>query len=472
MGLFSFFFSKNKNFRTTHEAETFRAVFREDEALFRKVGQSEELKRYQELEDQVNSLQFKQRRKEIEQLSYKDSEYYKAEQQYKALLKSRKLQAFLTIRDSQELKGYEQVKTTDLYQEYVKLKVIVKSADFDKKLHANELEAWKQIIAQPKIAALIKFEKLRKYKEYCEIRETNLPEEFEKLTAFIQSDNFKNQRKFLLDKHRYQKTEDYKLWQEYENLKKRPDIVKYNSLLNDTYFNSMCRWQLVFEDEFDQGHLDETKWITRYYAGERFLNDTYGVGDDVQLYTPDNITFSGSSLHLNFRKESIIGKYWDQKVGIRERKYDYTSAMISTAVSFRQRYGRFEAKVKLNHIPVTSCFWMLGDTDTPHIELMKCQADGVRIGRVYSHKAALKNDIQRLEKLQLGNEYYIFTLEWTEEKIVWMINDMIVKEERENIPDVPMYVVFSLGAGEIPADKYLPAKMEIDWVRGYRLKMY
>ena len=74
MGLFSFLFSKHKLLRTTYEAETFRAVFREDEELFLRVEKGEELKRYRELEEYVNSAQFKERRKEIEQLSYKDSE--------------------------------------------------------------------------------------------------------------------------------------------------------------------------------------------------------------------------------------------------------------------------------------------------------------------------------------------------------------------------------------------------------------
>lgn len=470
MGLFSFLFSKHKILRTTHEAETFRTVFREDEELFLKVEQSDDLKRFRELDKLVNSPQFTEQRKKIEQLSYKDSKYFTAEKQYKALLKMRKLKSYSLIKDSQELRGYEHVKTTDEYREYMKLKVIVKSAGFDKKLHANEFAAYKAIIARPKIAALIKFENLKQYKEYCEVNATDLPQEFEQLAAYIQSDEFKNNRKFLLDKNRYQTTEEYKLLQEYETLKSRPDIVKYNTLLNDPYFNSMRKWKLVFEDNFDQGRLDDTKWITRYYAGERFLNDTYGVGNDVQLYTADNIAFNNTNISLNFRKESIIGKYWDSQVGIRERKYDYTSAMISTAASFRQRYGRFEAKVKLNRSAVTSCFWMLGDTDVPHVEIMKCRADGVHLGRAFTYKAAVNNDSQLLKEIELGNEYYIFTLEWTEEKMVWMVNDMVVKEERENIPDVPMYIVFSLGATATPADKYVPARMDIDWVKAYRLK--
>ena len=92
------------------------------------------------------------------------------------------------------------------------------------------------------------------------------------------------------------------------------------------------------------------------------------------------------------------------------------------------------------------------------------------MGRVFHYRAAVTNDIQLIPDLELANEYYIFTLEWTAEKMVWMINDMVVKEEKENIPDVPMYIVFSLGATETPADKGIPACMEIDWVRGYRLK--
>lgn len=56
MGLFSFLFSKHKLLRTTYEAETFRAVFREDEELFLRVEKGEELKRYRELEEYVNSL--------------------------------------------------------------------------------------------------------------------------------------------------------------------------------------------------------------------------------------------------------------------------------------------------------------------------------------------------------------------------------------------------------------------------------
>ena len=470
MGLFSFLFSKKKQFRSTYEAEIFRNAFREDEKLFLQVGQSDEIKRLLELGEQVNSSAFKQKRKEIEQLSYKGSECCKVESQYKALLKQRRLKSYLLIYNSKELSGYEQVKKTAEYQEFQRLKVIIQSVGFDKKLHAQEHEAYKAIVQKPKIAALIKFEKLKHFKGYCELKDTDLPQEFKKLTAFVKSEKFNQERRFLLDKHRYKTLDDYKLLQEYEALRKRPEVVKYNSLLNNAYFMGMQKWRLVFDDDFDKGRLDTANWITRYYAGEKFLNDTYGVGDDMQLYLSENITFRDSSICLNFRKEPIIGKYWDQKLGFREREYNYTSAMISSALSLQQKYGRFEAKVKLNHSSITSCFWMLSATDPVHIEVMKCESDGVRMGQKNKRNSVAKNDVQLLKNIDLANEYYIFTLEWTEEKMVWMINDLVVREIHENIPDIPMYIVFSLGANAVLSDKKLPTRMEIDWVKAYQLK--
>ncbi len=96
MGLFS----KNKKIRSTYEAETLRKAFDEDYEMFNRVGNSEDLKRYNELDAYVNSPVFKDRRKKTEQLSYKGSEYHTAEKKYKKLLKCSKLKSYYIIRRS------------------------------------------------------------------------------------------------------------------------------------------------------------------------------------------------------------------------------------------------------------------------------------------------------------------------------------------------------------------------------------
>lgn len=466
MGLFS----KSKKIRTTADAETLRKVFDEDYATYLKVDASEDLKRFYELEEYVNSPVFKNKRKQVEQLKYKESEYYKQEKEYKRLLKSTKLKDYYLIRDSQELQGYVKVKTTELYERYARLKVIVTTPGFDRKLRPEEYMAYREILREPRIKALILFEKNKRFRNYSEIKETALPGEFEKLTAYIKSEEFRKNRDFLLNKKRYQTTDDYKLLCEYEALKKRPDLVKYFSLQSDVHFKNMCRWQPVFEDGFKEGRLDMQKWITRYYAGERFLNDTYGVGNDVQLYTPENVSFTEKSVILNFKKEQIIGKYWDSALGIREKKYDYTSALLSTASAFRQCFGRFEAKIRVAHSAVHQCFGMRGDVEVPHIEVMEAGTEGIAMGQLRTARGKVMNEVQLLKDIRLTNDFYIFTLEWTRDKLVWMINDTVVKEVRENVPDTPMYVCFNLGTNREPAGKYVPARMEIEWVRFYKMK--
>lgn len=466
MGLFS----KSKKIRTTTDAETLRKVFDEDYVLYQKVGRSDDLKRYYELDEYVNSPVFKNKRKQIELLKYKDSEYYKQEKEYKKLLKTEKLRHYYLIKESQELEGYLKVKETGEYEQYARLRAIVKTPGFDKKLRPEEYIAYKNIITQPKIKALILLEKNKKFRHYAEVKTTALPQEFEKLTSYIKSDEFRKNREYLLNKKRYETTDDYKLLCEYGELKKRPDIVKYFSLQSDVHFKNICRWEPVFSDNFKGGRLDEQKWITRYYAGERFLNDTYGVGKDVQLFTPENISFTDRSVLLNFKKEQIIGKFWDASLGIREKKYDYTSAILSTACAFRQCYGRFEAKVKMNHLSVVQCFGMRADTDMPHIEVMKAGVNGLQMGQIHTSKGRVINDVIPLKDVRLSNDFYIFTLEWTREKMVWMINDTVVREVHENIPDIPMYIFFSLGCTQEPGAKCIPSRMEIEWVRFYKMK--
>lgn len=466
MGLFS----KNKKIRSTYEAETLRKAFDEDYETYNRVGSSEDLKRYNELDAYVNSPVFKDRRKKIEQLSYKDSEYYTAEKKYKKLLKFSKLKSYYIIRESQELKGYLKIRESSAYAEFAKLHVIVNAAGFDKKLRLEEYLAYRKLLKDPRIKASLRFEKNRKYRDYTEMSQSQVPQEFEQLSAYIKSDDFKKNREYLLNKKRYLTTDDYKLLCEFKDLKKRPDIVKYFSLCADPNFRNMCKWELVVHDDFNQGKLDAHRWITRYYAGERFLDDTYAVGQDVQLFTADNIVFTNTSAVLKFKKESIIGKYWDNTLGITEKSFDYTSGLLSSAIDFRQCYGKFEAKIKLSRSAVKQCFWMRGDTDMPHIQIMENGPEGVKMGTICGSGHKCTSTIQPLKDMKLANDYYIFTLEWTREKLVWKINDMVVKEIRDNIPDIPMYVIFSLGANEAPADRSLPATMEIDWVRFYKMK--
>jgi hypothetical protein len=464
------FGKKSVIIRSTQDAEGLRNAFDEDYALFLKVQTSEELKRYKELKKYVNSATFKDNRKKIEQLHYKGSSYYETEVRFKSLIADKKLKAYYIIKDSEELQGYMKLKNSELYKEFLKLKLIVNTSGFDRKLRMEEWLRYKEIRKDDKIIAALRFERNKKFKYFQEIEKTDLPAEFEKLNAYIKTSEFTQNRDFLVDKNRFKTTDDYKLLLEYEELADRSNIKKYFALQADKNFLDMMNWDLVFEDDFKTPNLDRTKWITKYYAGERLLNDTYAVGDDIQLFIDENVSVADDKVKLVFKKEDLTGKYWDKSLGFKEKEFKYTSGTLNNALSMQGTYGRIEAKIKVAKSAVKQSFWMKGAEDLPQIAIMESTNDGLAMGVYHKRENKPFADLEQMKEVRLSNDYYIFTLEWTKHSIIWKINDTKVKEMTRDVPDIPMYLGFSLGATHKPVSWYVPSEMEIDWVRCYKKK--
>ncbi|GHV65135.1 hypothetical protein FACS1894199_05060 [Bacteroidia bacterium] len=464
-------FSRTKKIKKTHKVEALRDAFREDYDLLLRVGKSYELTRFQELDDYVNDTQFVANRRQIEELSYKRSPERSNEKRFKKLLKNRKLRTYFKVRDSATLRNYLTFKESELYQEYAKLKsVVLSQRSFDKKSQVEEFGRFKKLHKSREVQDALYYEKDSKYRTYLVVSGTGLSNEFDKLSKLVQSNEFQEKKAYLLNKKRYLTTEDYKLFCEYVELKNNKDLIRYFALIADSHFMDMTKWKPVFSDEFDAAPLDTSKWLTKYAIGEKLLKDTYAVGNDVHLFIGENVELLDSRAKLSFKKEQIVGKYWNTQIGIVERSFDYTSGMLNSAASFQVTYGKFEAKIKIAHSAVKQTFWMKGDDDNYQVVILESSNEGLFAGTVYRSDNAIVNNIQRLDSVKLYNGDYIFTFEWTKEKMEWRINDTVVKELSENIPKIPMYIGFSLSSLKKVSSGHLPAEMEIDWVRCYKLK--
>lgn len=92
----------------------------------------------------------------------------------------------------------------------------------------------------------------------------------------------------------------------------------------------VVEWQLVFEDNFDGAELDPTKWNIDEGNG---CPDLCGWGNnELQVYTPDNITVAGGVLSIQGREE-LDGTY--------------TSGRLNTRGKFDFRYGRIEVSARI-----------------------------------------------------------------------------------------------------------------------------
>jgi hypothetical protein len=516
-----------------------KALIAEFEKLNAFAG-SDQLKKYTELNEKVNSAGFTQKRKEIESLQYKSSEEFSKEKEFLSLQKAKDLVLYFKTISGSELKRFREIDGSDKIKEFEMLEKFIQSSEFREKqkmkpitfkdtdeyrklveynglkadaeikgflksglkdgetkskiiLRYEELdslmkssdfiarknmkpitfkdtEEYKKLLEYNRIKGSIeikefyKFKASREYTNFLNTDGSTRLKRYEELKEFVATPEFKEKKGYLLDKKRFEKTEMFKEVQEYDKLKKSEDIIWYFKVKDSNRFEVLKTRELAFGDEFEGDKLDTQKWLTNYYWGEKLLHDRYSVESDLQAYTEkENFELRNSVLKITTKPQKITGKVWSAAKGFSTKEFNYTSGIVCTGSSFRQKYGTFVAKIKLGDPNAKNAFWMLADKITPHIDICRTSK-----GKVWFDFFSAKGNNS---KTSLGSRYsgdfFIFTLEWTSDKLVWKINNTEVFTQTSDVPQEPMYILLSGGL-----DKPLNGmtSMEIDWIRVYRPK--
>jgi beta-glucanase (GH16 family) len=212
--------------------------------------------------------------------------------------------------------------------------------------------------------------------------------------------------------------------------------------------------------------------MTNYYWGDKLLKDTYALPGDKHLYTKGgNIEISGSVLKIITKKESVSGKAWDPVMGFKMVDFNYTSGLVSTGKSFRQKYGKVRAKIRMSGAPVRQAMWLVGDNILPHIDVAKIEKGKIFYGNWWGNIAEKGGVRKKVVKKGAGkfiSDFFIYSVEWSPDKITWKINEKVVLTQTQGIPQDPMYLVLSAGVTDVVTDHQLPAVMEVDWVKIYK----
>lgn len=436
-------------------------------------AESKQLARYNELNDLINSAGFIQKRKEIESLQYRNSEEYAKEKEFLSLKKAKDLVLYFKTVQGSVLKKFKELDGSDKISKYEKLRDLVRGADFKEKMKAKDfsgtedarkLAEFKQVDANVEIKEYYKFKTSREYTNYVNTSGSSRLARFNELKEYTSSKEFTEKKTYLLDKKRFEKTEDYKEVVEYGKLKKDPDIIWYFKVKDSNKFDVLIHRELTFSDEFDGEKLDTKKWLTNYFWGEKLLKDRYSVVPDLQFYTEkENFEIRNSFLRINTKSQKINGKVWSASTGFSPKEFSYTSGLINSGTSFRQKYGIFTAKIKLGDPNAKSAFWLLSDKITPHVNICRTSKGKVWFDFISGDGKVVKTSLSS----RYSNNSFIFTLEWTADKMVWKINGVQAFVQTSNVPQEPMYVNLAGGL-----DKPITAmtSMEIDWVRVYQFK--
>lgn len=245
---------------------------------------------------------------------------------------------------------------------------------------------------------------------------------------------------------------------------------------------------LIFEDNFNGERLDLTKWNNWCVDLKESGLFRYGNSPDVAVH-PDNAYVKEGTLRLLGSKEDT---FFD---GVTSH---YRSAMVQTRDKFEEKYGYVEAMVKIPDVPGSN----------PAVWTMP-QADEVNGGWLWGDAENFGAEIDILERPHpkgapehagLAEKYWVtmhydnytydphekfhaqptiknpykwhkFGMEWTPEYIHFMLDGEVVATQENNVPNTPEIFILSYGLGGwigTIADEYLPAEMEVDYVRWYK----
>lgn len=239
-------------------------------------------------------------------------------------------------------------------------------------------------------------------------------------------------------------------------------------------------WTLVWQDEFDGSRLDRETWnvIT---AGNGFGNK------ELEYYTnrPTNLMVDQGLLTIRAVKETYKGAD-----GITR---DYTSARINTKGKFSQRYGRFEARMKL---PVGQgiwpAFWLMGDEGGERwpacgeIDIMENigSAPSTVLGTIHGPGYSGAKGISTRytsPAAPFSDDFHLYAVEWEPEAIRWYVDSNLYQTlTPASLPtgarwvfDHPFYILLNLAVGgNLPHNPdettVFPQSLLVDYVRVYQ----
>lgn len=411
-----------------------------DYKRFIAVEQSDALKEYRELYEKVKSPEFKEKKNVWVNRKYKDTQ------------ESRDMHAFNRYNSNYKLRLYYETLESSELAEFLKFK---NSPDFRK------LGNPKEVKKSAELQRMKRFEKSAAYKNYVRFHESYVVKEYEKLKEKIQMPEFIKANDFWIDARRWEKTDECALERRYFALADSDDIKFYNTV-NQKRFDAYKQLEETFHDSFDHASLDTSKWKSGFYYPAQELLTQHSYTNEKQANMAKNILVKQGNLCIDTIRERCKALAWDAKRGFVEHEFDYSSGAIQAHNGIYQQGGVFRVKLRCDGSDgLTHAVWLAGDRKVPRINLCVIRGGKVEMG-VYipsqTHTQYVSTTVTGLNT----NEFYVYTLRWTDNALVWSINNLEVFRCTHGIPTEPMYLACN---SSIAADQQgATGRLEIDWI--------
>ncbi len=253
---------------------------------------------------------------------------------------------------------------------------------------------------------------------------------------------------------------------------------------NKETYNPGEGWKLVWSDEFSGETINTNNWNLQVVEAGRY-------NEEWQRYTN-----SDKNAYIENDQLVIKAIHESNKHGVDQ----YSSARLNTANKQSWKYGKISARIKLPHGKgIWPAFWMLGanidenggDTPWPQsgeidiLELYGTNDDATIEANI--HYADISNSHAQmgavhysLEEGKFADDFHIFELEWTKEKVTWLVDGKeyasfpITKGELSEFHE-EFFLLLNIAvggtwAGRPDASTPFPQFMYVDWIRVFQME--
>lgn len=467
MSIFSFLFGGKYPETSKYEAQLAQAKI--DLGKFNQIAKGADLMTYEELKKTTATADFKSRVDHLKNDRFKGTPEYQKEQELKQLAKSGDIKGYLKFVASGDAKKADAAIASEAYKEFTALEKVVNSSDFKAKAKVSDSEEAKklarfiQLKGDATVKAAQSYAKSSAYANYKKTAGSDRLKKYEALTEFVKTPDFINKKKYLENKNRFKESEEAKQLANLANLEKNKDLKWYFAALKAGTFKDADKWELKFSDEFSGQKIDSQKWLGGYYWGKKTAGVEYSLADERQAFTGANAKVAGGVLTIATRPGNTVGTVWaPEALGFIQRNFEASSAVITSGDSFRQKFGKFDFKVKATGTmsPVTASIWLSSDKNNEINVATFGKGKGVTLG-------AGKN-ISAVNDVKYSTGYFIYTLEWTPEKLTWKVNGVEVYSTTQNVPQEEMYIC--IGSNVVGQGKINSADLSVEWVKAYASK--
>ncbi len=211
-------------------------------------------------------------------------------------------------------------------------------------------------------------------------------------------------------------------------------------------------WQLAFSDEFAGQAVDESKWSI--YNDDAF--------DGIQSSRwKSNVDQGDGYLRLLNKKESRKGKAW-------------TTGMLETK-TFRQKYGYFEARMKLApSTGLNQAFWLrpkVGVKAPDHFEIDILEGHYPNVLNTTLHQQGVESLPKSSRAgIDMSLDFHTYAASWNEREIVFYLDGREIDRKPNTKANLECVVLLSTAvvgwAGPV-TDRINGTSMLVDWVRVY-----